>query len=80
MLQHYKDMHSFIPEEDIPSFEKYLSDHNLRPKPSPVQQLHSPAADGPQPLLPPSIQELSDVDDFLKEINQDMNSILTTNF
>lgn len=63
-------MNSFIPEEDMPAFEKFLSDNNLRSG--------SPQA-GAVPR-PPGGAGTGDAENFLLELNKDAENILTTNF
>ena len=61
-------MNSFIPEEDKPGFEKFLSDNNL----------HSAAAsEAPHPPLPPDAVGTGEAGNFSMDLNE---NILTTNF
>lgn len=63
-------MNSFIPEEDMPAFEKFLSDNDL----------HSglPPGGASRPL-PPGGAGTSDVENLLLDL-KDNENILTTNF
>ena len=70
------DMNSFIPEEDKPAFEKFLFDHNIHSK-SPMGNIPSPP---PPPTGSHHQGQNSELENFLLELDQEMNSILTTNF
>lgn len=82
------DMNSFIPEEDMPAFEKFLSDNNLRSRSSSVGAMPPPPpAMGIPAPPPPSVgagrapdQGTTEVDSFLMDLNREKDSILTTNF
>ena len=84
-------MNSFIPVEDMPAFQKFLSDNNLQSK---QQQ-----TGGGKPLPPPSIAPPppgmprppgagggeeggapTDVDRFFLDLDKENDDILTTNF
>ena len=74
-------MNSFIPEEDMPAFERFLTENNLASKTSlaPPQPGNPPAppAGGPAGRVPlPPHHQGSEVDSYLS----DKGSILTTNF
>lgn len=82
--EHTTDMNSFIPEEDMPAFEKFLSDHNLH------SNLSSMQAAGEMPTaatLPTADQKgrglhqgMIDVDHLLMDLNKENDPLLTTNF
>ena len=62
-------MNSFIPEEDKPAFEKFLSDNNLH---------SATAASGvPPPPQPQDAVGTGVADNFSMDLNE---NILTTNF
>ena len=74
------DMNSFIPEEDIPAFEKFLSDNNLGSRsPQAGGVPHPPGGAGPDDSVPrpPPAGGAGDADNFVLE---DVENILTTNF
>ena len=77
-------MNSFIPEEDMPAFEKFLSDHNLHPKAlsSPPAAPLPPTGAPPPPPPPNKVQHegTTDIDSFLTDFQKDAENILTTNF
>lgn len=74
------DMNSFIPEEDMPAFEKFLSDNNLGSRsPQAGGVPHPPGGAGPDDVpRPPPAGGAGDADNFVLEDSEE--NILTTNF
>lgn len=79
----FSDMNSFIPEEDMPAFEKFISNNNLRPKSSPAHRVPAPTVPPPPPHGPTGKkagQGTSDVDRVLQDLDKDTEDLITTNF
>lgn len=81
-------MRSFIPEEDRPTFQAFLTSNNLQssdsasaPKPRPpTRDLMPPKAEGRAKRRAGrhTSSHVADVDKFLQDIDAQMNSILDT--
>jgi hypothetical protein len=77
-------MNSFIPEEDMPAFEKFLSDNNLIskvPQTADVVPSPPPGEAGPSDeQRPPLPGGSGDTENFVLDLNIDHDNLLTTNF